>query len=65
MAASRGNMSEDAQRSDASSLDVAREAELFELRHSRDQLAAILGGIAEGVSVQDADGALHHPCRKR
>src|SRR5216683_1527960 len=58
MAASRGNMSEDAQRSDASPLDVAREAELFELRRSRDQLAAILGGIAEGVTVQDADGAL-------
>ncbi len=51
-------MSEDAQRSDASPLDVAREAELFELRRSRDQLAAILGGIAEGVTVQDADGAV-------
>ena len=51
-------MSDDAQRSDASPLDLAREAELFELRHSRDQLAAILGGIAEGVTVQDASGAL-------
>src|SRR5712691_733586 len=51
-------MLDDVQRSDASSLDVARDAELFELRHSRDQLAAILGGIAEGVTVQDADGAL-------
>ncbi len=51
-------MLDDAQRSDASPLDVARQAELFELRHSRDQLAAILGGIAEGVTVQDADGAL-------
>src|SRR5712692_3601588 len=58
MAASRGNMSEDAQRSDASRLDVARESELLELRQSRDQLAAILGGIAEGVTVQGADGAL-------
>jgi PAS domain S-box-containing protein len=29
-----------------------------DLRHSRDQLAAILGGIAEGVTVQDANGAL-------
>src|SRR5712691_558582 len=52
------DMLDDAQRSDASSLDVAREAELFELRRSRDQLAAILGGIAEGVTVQDADGAV-------
>src|ERR1700687_4576869 len=51
-------MSDDAQRSDASPLDLAREAELCELRHSRDQLAAILGGIAEGVTVQDASGAL-------
>jgi PAS domain S-box-containing protein len=49
---------DDAQRVEASPLDVARQAELFELRHSRDQLAAILGGIAEGVTVQDTDGAL-------
>src|SRR6266851_8596749 len=55
---SRGIMPEDAQRSDASPLDVARQAELFELRHSRDELAAILGGIAEGVTVQDVSGAL-------
>src|SRR6266851_4864235 len=55
---SRGIMPEDAQRADASALDVARQAELFELRHSRDQLAAILGGIAEGVTVQDTSGAL-------
>src|SRR5260370_2406890 len=58
MAARGRDMLDDAQRSDASLLDVARQAELFELRHSRDQLAAILGGIAEGVTVQDADGAL-------
>jgi signal transduction histidine kinase len=54
-------MSDDAQRSDSSSkgLDVARQAELLEdLRHSRDQLAAILGGITDGVTVQDADGSL-------
>ena len=51
-------MPEDAQRSDASPLDVARQAELFELRHSRDELAAILGGIGEGVTVQDTSGAL-------
>src|SRR5258708_31680454 len=51
-------MPEDAQRSDASPLDVARQAELFELRHSRDELAAILGGIGEGVTVQDSSGAL-------
>jgi signal transduction histidine kinase len=29
-----------------------------DLRRSRDQLAAILGGIAEGVTVQDVDGHL-------
>jgi PAS domain S-box-containing protein len=29
-----------------------------DLRRSRDQLAAILGGIAEGVTVQDAEGRL-------
>src|SRR5260370_3827430 len=58
MAARGRDMLDDAQRSDASPLDVARQAELFELRRSRDQLAAILGGIAEGVTVQDADGAL-------
>jgi PAS domain S-box-containing protein len=29
-----------------------------DLRHSRDQLAAILGGIAEGVTVQDAQGEM-------
>src|SRR6266849_3859536 len=58
MAARGRDMLDDAQRSDASPLDVARQAELFELRHSRDQLAAILGGIAEGVTVQGADGAL-------
>ncbi len=53
-------MSEDAQRSDSSlkRLDVAHQAELLELRRSRDQLAAILDGIAEGVTVQDAHGAL-------
>src|SRR5258708_38306123 len=51
-------MSDDTQLPDSSSLDVAREAELNELRRSRDQLAAILGGIAEGVTVQDASGAL-------
>src|SRR5260370_29303686 len=58
MAARGRDMLDDAQRSDASPLDVARQAELFELRHSRDQLAAILSGIAEGVTVQDANGAL-------
>ena len=29
-----------------------------DLRRSRDQLTAILGGIAEGVTVQDAEGLL-------
>src|SRR5438105_7165688 len=29
-----------------------------DLRRSRDQLVAILGGIAEGVTVQDLDGRL-------
>jgi len=58
MAAPGRDMSDDAQRSDASPLDVARQAELFELRHSRDQLAAILSGIGEGVTVQDTNGAL-------
>jgi PAS domain S-box-containing protein len=56
-------MLEDAQRSHLSSphlspLDVAGQAELLELRHSRDQLAAILEGIGEGVTVQDLDGRL-------
>src|SRR4030081_2319953 len=51
-------MPEDAQRADASPLDVARQAELFELRHSRHQLSAIWGGIAGGVPVQDTIGAL-------
>src|SRR5260370_27601824 len=58
MAARGRDMLDDAQRSDASPLDVARQAELFELQHSRDQLAAILGAIADGVTVQDTNGAL-------
>lgn len=37
--------------------DVALQAQ-EELRRSRDQLAAILGGIAEGVTVQDSQGRL-------
>jgi PAS domain S-box-containing protein len=41
---------------------MAHEAELpseqEELRRSRDQLAAILSGIAEGVTVQDVEGRL-------
>jgi PAS domain S-box-containing protein len=36
---------------------IAQQAQ-EDLRRSRDQLAAILGGIAEGVTVQDAHGAL-------
>jgi len=51
-------MLDDAQRSDASPLDLARQTELFEFRHPRDALAAVVGGIAEGVTVQGADGAL-------
>jgi PAS domain S-box-containing protein len=47
----------------AQALERARLYELSlmiqdDLRRSRDQLAAILGGIAEGVTVQDLDGRL-------
>src|SRR5262249_12380897 len=47
----------------AQALDRARLYELSlsvqeDLRRSRDQLAAILDGIAEGVTVQDARGGL-------
>lgn len=47
----------------AQALERARLYELAvsaheDLRRSRDQLAAILGGVAEGVTVQDAQGKL-------
>lgn len=37
---------------------LARQAVEGELRGTRDQIAAILGGVAEGVTVQDASGRL-------
>jgi PAS domain S-box-containing protein len=37
---------------------TASEAAQAELRASRDQLAAILAGVAEGITVQDAQGQL-------
>jgi signal transduction histidine kinase len=37
---------------------AAAEAAQTELRASRDQLAAILAGVAEGITVQDAAGHL-------
>jgi PAS domain S-box-containing protein len=37
---------------------AASEAAQAELRASRDQLAAILAGVAEGITVQDASGRL-------